>query len=85
MTSTRPYTDSILGPLTPWSMKVGDVICDICGKKLVPDVKLGDLHEAATWWIECAGYTHSKNTKHRQYTLKLIPIIEQKLKEMGGF
>jgi hypothetical protein len=66
-------------------MKVGDVVCDICGKKLVPDVKLGDLHETATWIIEFAGYNHSKSTKHRQYTLIWLPIIEQKLKEMGVF
>jgi hypothetical protein len=54
----RPYTDSILGPLTPWDTKVADLVCDTCGKKILPDIKLGDLHEAAAWWIEYARYNH---------------------------
>jgi hypothetical protein len=51
--SPRPWTDSILGPLTPWDTKVGDVLCDTCGKKIIADVKLGDLHDIA-WRIEGA-------------------------------
>jgi hypothetical protein len=92
--TSRPYTDSILGRYTPFDTKVGDVICDTCGKMIIADVKLKDLHDLA-WRIEGARCRHFKEMKekenlrnnnwHAQCTLKWIPIIEQKLKEMGVF
>ncbi len=60
---TRPWTDSILGPLTPWDTKVGDVFCDTCGKKLISDITLGDLHNTAAWRIECARRVHFDGMK----------------------
>jgi hypothetical protein len=84
MTSTRPYTDSILGPLTPWDMKVGDVICDTCGKVLIADIKLRRLHYIG-YTIECAILKHREDVGHKQCTLKWIPIIEQKLKDTRVF
>jgi len=108
-TQARPYTDSILGPLTPWSTKVGDVICDTCGKIVITDVKLKDLHDI-DWLIVGARNQHLREMMkkerpeqeaeenspsmffnlclgnwHSQYTLKWVPIIEQKLKEKGIF
>jgi hypothetical protein len=40
----RPWTESILGPLTPWKTKVADLVCDTCGKVVMPDIILGELY-----------------------------------------
>ena len=63
----RPYTVSILGPLTPWDTKVGDVFCDTCGKNLLPDIKLVEWYDALDWQIESAKQNHFRKNMPPQY------------------
>jgi hypothetical protein len=77
MSSRRPWTDSILGSLTPWNTKVADVVCDTCGKVVIADVKLGDLYD-----LPCdIEYARDRHLKH-MIEIERTTVIRDKISSL---